>query len=82
MNVNLPLAYAQSLCLGLGSMSLLGLTLIFQKDIPDLALFGLCAVTGFACGLSAGSLLSPATQYKALSQSDSKQPTLTTLDRL
>ena len=74
MAIKLPLAYAQSLWLCLCSVSLLGLIMIFQKDIPEMALFGLCVITGFACGLSAGSLLFPAAQFKSSAPKHSNEP--------
>lgn len=60
MKLPLPLAYTPSLMLGAGSIALLALILAFQKSLPEPALIGLCLITGLSCGLSAGSLLFPA----------------------
>jgi hydrogenase/urease accessory protein HupE len=60
MKLPLPLAYTPSLLLGSGSITLLVLILAFQKSLPEPVLISLCLVTGLSCGLSAGSLLFPA----------------------
>ncbi len=74
MEFKLPLAFDHSLKLALGSVVLLLLIVLFQKDVPSPVLLVLCSVTGFACGLSAGSLLfpPPSTPDQETSKADSE----------
>ena len=74
MEFKLPLSFEHSLRLALGSVVLLLLIVFFQKDVPGPVLLVLCSVAGFACGLSAGSLLfpPPSTSDKEASKANSE----------